>query len=31
MSDLLSATKFFFDRGVKEITIDVLKWMKDNN
>jgi hypothetical protein len=30
MSDLLSATKFFFDRGIKEITLDVLKQAKDN-
>jgi hypothetical protein len=30
MSDLLSATKFFFDRGIKEITLDVLKQTEDN-
>jgi hypothetical protein len=30
MSDLLSATKFFFDRGVKEITLDVLQQSEDN-
>lgn len=30
MSDLLSAAKFFFDRGVKEITLDVLKQAKDD-
>jgi hypothetical protein len=30
MSELLSAAKFFFDRGIKEITLDVLKRSGDN-
>jgi hypothetical protein len=30
MSDLLSAAKFFFDRGIEEITLDVLKQTEDN-
>ena len=30
MSDLLSAAKFFFDQGIEEITLDVLKQAKDN-
>jgi hypothetical protein len=31
MSELLSAAKFFFDRGIKEITLDVLKKAEDNS
>jgi hypothetical protein len=30
MSDLLNAAKFFFNQGIKEITLDVLKKAKDD-